>query len=77
MAKEYILNNFGEKYFFENLAYKYQTYSIPTLVVIENGKEVKLVNVNPNDPLSKIIDSLPGLVEKINDKIMDNEKSKK
>lgn len=53
----------------------YSATPVGLLVIFNNGKDVKLVNVNPNDPLSKIIDSLPGLVDKINDKIMDNQKA--
>ena len=40
------------------------------LVVITNGgKSIEFVSVNKNDPISKLIESLPAVVEKINEKL--------
>lgn len=40
----------------ENLAYKYKTYSIPTLVVIENGEEVnRAVGAIPKNDVLELI----------------------
>lgn len=40
----------------ENLAYKYKTYSIPTLVVIENGEEVnRAVGAMPKEDVLELI----------------------
>ena len=42
----------------ENLAYKYQTYSIPTLVVIENGKEVRrAVGAIPKESILELVNN--------------------
>lgn len=47
----------------------YTASPVGLVVVGKNADDVRLISVNKADPISKLIETLPGLVEKVNEKL--------
>lgn len=47
----------------------YTASPVGLVVIKQGGQDVSVISINKADPISKLIETLPGLVDKINDKI--------